>query len=149
MVENTPYGKRHISRTEPVYGKHNILDYSLHSPQSLLYTCQLSSMHSSTRKTPQKKTPKISPRHLLVNLTNVRVLAPPMLLSIGIWRQWQPLMLFKPLTESPAVRKARAPQRSYTGYRGCRITKIQEQFYGMQTQGVLLSDLHVVQKRLG
>ena len=30
---NTPYGKRHTSRTEPAYGMLNILGSSLHSPQ--------------------------------------------------------------------------------------------------------------------
>ena len=58
VVGNAPYGKRHVSRTKPVYGKLNILDQSLHSPQPFLYRCHISSMHSSTRKTPQKRTLK-------------------------------------------------------------------------------------------
>ena len=72
-------------------------------------------MHSTSKK-PQKRTLKISLRHLLVNLKNARVLAPPMLFGIELWRQWQPLM-FPPssLWRSPAVRKARAPQGSSSG----------------------------------
>ena len=72
VVRNTPSGKRHISRTKPVYSKHNDLDQSLHSPQSFLHRCQISLMHSSTRKQPQKRTRKVLLRHLLVNLKNRR-----------------------------------------------------------------------------
>ena len=61
--------------------------------------CQISSMHSSTRKTPQKKTLKISLRHLLVNLKNVWVLAQPMLCSMELSREWQPL-IFPPIQAS-------------------------------------------------
>ena len=42
---------------------------------------------------------KISFRHILVNLKNVRVLAPRMLFSIGFWRQCQPLA-FPPIQAS-------------------------------------------------
>ena len=59
---------------------------------------QINSMHS-TRKTPQKRTLKMSLRHLLVNLKNVRVLEPPMLCSIELSRQWQPL-IFPPIQAS-------------------------------------------------
>ena len=38
--------KRHTSRTEPVYGKRNILDESLHSPQSFLYYVQITQKHA-------------------------------------------------------------------------------------------------------
>ena len=147
VVRNTPYGKWHISRTEPVYGKLNVLDQSLHPPQSFLYRCQISSMHSSTRKTPQKRTPKMSIRHLLVNMRNVRVLPPPMLFSSELWRQWQPF-IFPPIEASNgALRSAKHERRNVViRVRGCRMANIQEKLYGVQTQqGVLLSDLLVVQ----
>ena len=88
VVGNTPYGKRHLSKPNLCCCNLNILDSSLHTPQSLLFRCQISSMHSSTRKTPQKRTLKIPLRHLLVNLKKVRVLAAPTLFSIELWRQW-------------------------------------------------------------
>ena len=47
----------------------------------------------STRKMSQKRTLEISLRHLLVNLKSVRVLAPPMLFSIELRRQCQPLII--------------------------------------------------------
>ena len=66
----------------------------------------------------EKKSKKKLLRHLLVNLKNVRVLAPPMLSSIGLWRQCQ-LLVFPPIQTSngasPVFRKARAPQRRYPG----------------------------------
>ena len=71
VVGNTPYGKRHISLTEPLYGKLNVLDESLHSLQFFFIRYQISSIHSSTRKMPQKSKPKILLQHLLVNLKNV------------------------------------------------------------------------------
>ena len=97
--------------------------------------CQISSMHSSTRKTPQKRTLKISLRYLLVNLKNVRVLAPPMLFSIGRWRQCQPLV-FPPIQASNgALRSVKHERRNVViRVRGCRMTKIPEQLYPMQTQ---------------
>ena len=82
----------------PYWCKLNILDSILHSPQSLLYRCQIRSMHSLTRRTPQKRTLKISLRHLLVNLKNVRVFA-PLMFSNELWRQWQPL-IFPPIQAS-------------------------------------------------
>ena len=91
VVGNTLYGKRHISRTEPVLLHSNIRLKLTFTPIFLL-RCLISSMHSSTRKTPQKRTLKKS-LHLSVNLKNVRVLAPPTLLSIELWRQRQPLIL--------------------------------------------------------
>ena len=102
-------------------------------------------MHCSTRKTPQKRALKISLRHLLVNLKNVRVLAPTMF-SIELWRQWQPLM-FPPIQASGGLRSVKHERRNVViRVRGCRMTKFPEQLYGMQTQrGVLLSDLLVVQ----
>ena len=71
VVGNTSYGKRHISRTEPVYGKLNLFDQSLHSPQLFLHRCQVSSMHSSTRKKLQKITIKnITPCSIIDHLEN-------------------------------------------------------------------------------
>ena len=89
--------------------------------------------------------------HLLVNLKNVRVLAPPMLFSIELHRQWQPL-IFQPIQASNgALRSVKHEHRNVViRIRGCRMTTTQQQLYGMQTQqGVLLSDLLVVQKRMG
>ena len=102
-------------------------------------------MHSSTRKTPQKKDVKISLH--LVNLKNVRVLAPPMLFNIELWRQWQPL-IFPPIQASDgALRSVKHERRNVViRFRGCRMTKIQEYLYRMHAQqGLLLSDLLVVQ----
>ena len=101
-------------------------------------------------KTPQKRTLKISLRHLLVNLKNVRVLAPP-LFSIEMWRRWQPLM-FPPIQVSNgALRSVKHERRNVViRVRGCKMTESREELYGMHTQqGVLLSDLLVEQKKLG
>ena len=88
VVGNTRYGKRHITRTEPVLLQAQHIRSKLTFTPILLFTCQIGSMHSSTRKTPQKRTLKIPLRHLLVNLKKVRVLAAPTLFSIELWRQW-------------------------------------------------------------
>ena len=93
---------------------------------------------------------KISLRHRLVNLQNVRVLAPPMLFRIELWRQWQP-PIFPPIQASDgALRSVKHERRKVViRVRGCRMTKIPQQLYGMQTQqGVLLSNL-LVAIRLG
>ena len=92
-----------------------------------LYKRQISSMHSSTRKTPQKITQKISLRHRWVNLKNVRVLAPPMLFSIGLWRQCQPFV-FPPIQSSNgALRSVKHERRNVViRVRGCRMTKVLE-----------------------
>ena len=150
VVVSTPYGKRHISRSEPV-----LLQQSEHIRLKLtfdpifLYKYHISSMHSSTRKMPQKITQNISLRHLLVNLKYARVLAPPMLFSIELWRQCQPL-IFPPIQASNgALRSVKHERRNVViRVRGCRMTNIQKELYGMQTQqGVLWSDMLVVQKR--
>ena len=82
-------------------------------------------MHSL--KTPQKKTLKMSLRHLLVNLKNVRVLAPPMLFGIELWRQWQPL-IFPPIqARNGALRSIKHERRNVVvRVRGCKMNKIQE-----------------------
>ena len=70
VVGYTPYDKRHASGTEPVL---------------LQVSDQFDAFFNP--KNSSEKNAKISLRHLLVNLKNVRVLAPPMLFSIGLWRQ--------------------------------------------------------------
>ena len=107
--------------------KLNILDLRLHSPQSVLFRCQISSMHSSTRKTLQKRTLKRLLRHLLVNLKNVRVLAPPTLFRIKLWRQWQPLIFPLIQASDGALRSVKHECRNVViRVRGCRMSKIQE-----------------------
>ena len=66
-------------------------------------------MHS-TRKTPQKRTLKLSLRHLLVNLKNVRVLVPTMLFGIELWRRWQPL-IFPPIEASNGALRSTKHER--------------------------------------
>ena len=104
-------------------------------------------MHSSTRNTSQKRTLKVSLRHLLINLKNVRVLAPPILFSIELWRQWQPLRFLPIQASDGALRCVKHERRNVViRVRGCRMAKIQEQLYRTQTQqGVLSSNLLVVQ----
>ena len=60
VVGNIPNGKRHISRTEPVHGKQNIwyLRLTLIFIPTFWYRCQISSIQSSTRRTPQKRMQK-------------------------------------------------------------------------------------------
>jgi len=84
-------------------------------------------MHSSIRKTPHNRTLKISLRHLLVNLKNVRVLAPPTFFSFELWRQWQQ-PLFPPIQASDgALRSVKHERRNVVvRVRGGRMTKIQE-----------------------
>ena len=84
-------------------------------------------MHSSARKTPQKRTLNISLRHLLVNVKNVRVLAPPMLFSIGLWRQCQPV-IFPPIQASNGALRSIKHERHNVviRVRGCKMTEIQE-----------------------
>ena len=77
-------------------------DESLHSRQSFWDDCQINSMHSSTRKTPQKRTLRLSLRHLLVNLKNVRVFALPMPFNIELRRQCHTL-IFPPIRSSNGV----------------------------------------------
>ena len=74
-----------------------------------------------------------------------------MLFGIEPWRQWQPL-IFPPIQASNgALCYIKHERRNVVIWvRGCKMTKIQEYLYGMQTQqGVLLSDLLVAQKKLG
>ena len=77
---------------------------------------------------------------------------PPTLFGIELWRQQQ-LLIFPPVKASNgALRSIKHERRKVVvlRVRGCKMTEIQEYLYGMQTQqGVLLSDLLVVQKRLG
>ena len=98
------------------------------SPKSFctLYKCQISSMHSSTRKTPQKRTQNIS-LHLFVNLKNVRVLAPPaMLFSIGLWRQCQPLVF-------PPIQASNGALRSVTHERRNVVIRVTPLFMGAES----------------
>ena len=64
--------------------------------------------------------------------------------------EWQP-PIFPPIQASNgALSSVKHEHRNVViRVRGCRMTIIQEWRYGMQTQGVLLGDLLVVQKRLG
>ena len=79
-------------------------------------------MNSSTRKTSQKRTLKISLRHQLVNLKNVRVLASPMFSEL--WRQWQPL-IFPPIQASNGALSSIKHERCNVviRVRGCKMTK--------------------------
>ena len=92
------------------------------------------------QKNASENNAKISLRHLLVNFKNVRVFAPPMLFSIELWRQWQPL-IFPPIhTANGALRSVKHEHRNVVVRdRGCRTAKFQEYLYGMQTQDVLVS----------
>ena len=95
--------------------KFNPLDKRLHSAQSFLQVPDQFDAFNPKNASEKnvKNIRKISLRHLLVNLKNARVLAPPMLFGIELRRQWQPLM--SSLWRSPAVRKARAPQGCSSG----------------------------------
>ena len=99
-------------------------------------------------KKAKEKKAKISLRHLLVNLKNVLVLAPPMLIT-GLWRQCQPLVVPRIQYFDGALRSVKHERRNVVvRVRGCRMTRIQEYIFGMQAQqGVLWSELLVVQKR--
>ena len=55
-VGNTPYGKRHTSRTVYVKPLQSILTESLHSRQLFWYCGQITWTHSWTRKMPQIRT---------------------------------------------------------------------------------------------
>ena len=127
LVANTPYGKRHVSRIEPVLLQAWTYYIKAYIHPNLLHRCPISSMHSSTQKTPQKSTLKLSLRHLLVNLKNIPVVAPPTSISIELWRQWQQL-LFPPSQVSDGnLRSVRHDRRTAViRVRGCRITKVQE-----------------------
>ena len=94
---------------------------------NFLHRCPISSTHSSTPKTPHKSTLKLSLRHLFVNRKNIPVVAPPKLISIELWRQWQQL-LFPPSQVSDGnLRSVRHERRTAViRVRGCRITKVQE-----------------------
>ena len=59
-VGNTPYGKRHTSRIICVTPLQSILAKSFHSRQSFWNYWQMNSTHSSTRKTPQRRTLKVT-----------------------------------------------------------------------------------------
>ena len=61
-VGNTPYGKRHTSRTMSVTPLQSILEESFHSRQSFWHYRQINSTLSSTPKTPQRRTPQIALR---------------------------------------------------------------------------------------
>ena len=75
---------------------------------------------------------KISLRHRLVNLQNVRVLAPPMLFRIELWRQWQP-PIFPPIQASDgALRSVKHERRKVViRVRSSTTTEIQEKLQGM------------------
>ena len=96
---------------------------------------------------------RISPRQLLANSENVRVVGPPILFNVELRRQRRPLASRPMPPRTRNDRKARATQRSVIPgirLRGCRMIKIQAQLYGMQTQqGVLFRDLLVAQNMLG
>ena len=78
-------------------------------------------------KTASEADAKNKLRNLLVNLKNVRVLAPPMLFGIELWRQWQPL-IFPPIQASDgALRSVKYERRNvFLRVRSSRMTKIQE-----------------------
>ena len=127
VVGNTPYWKRYISRTEPV------LLQAQHVRLKLTFTpiffAQVPDQFDAffNSKNASEKKAKISLCHLLVNLKNVRVLTPPMLFSIELWREWQPL-IFPPIQASDgALRSVKHERRNVViQVRGCRMTKIQE-----------------------
>ena len=78
-------------------------------------------------KNASEKNAKISLRHLLVNLKNVRVPAPPMLFGIELWPQLQPLMFLPIQASDGALRSVKHERRKVVlRVRSCRMTKIQE-----------------------
>ena len=79
-------------------------------------------------------------RHLSVNLKNVRVLAPPMLFGIEIWRQWQPL-IFPPIQASNgALRSIKHERRNVViRVRDCKMTK---------NSGIALRDANTTRRAL-
>ena len=127
VVGNTPYGKQHTSGTEPVLLHALYIRLNLTFTPIFWYRCQISSMHSSTRKTAQKRTLKISLLHLLVNLNSVRVLSPPMLFGIELWRQRHPLTFSSIQASDGPLRSVKHERHKVVlRVRSCRMSKIHE-----------------------
>ena len=129
VVGNTPYGKRHISRSESVLLIVQAYYLRLKLICTPIFFVQVPDQFDAffNLENASEKDAKISLRHLLVNLKNVRVLTPPMLFSIELWREWQPL-IFPPIQASDgALRSVKHERRNVViQVRGCRMTKIQE-----------------------
>ena len=71
-----------------------------------------------------------------------------MMFSVEVRRQRQPLT-FRPMPASNGVKK-HARHNVVIRVRGCRMTKIQAQLYGMRAQqGVLFRGLLVVENNIG
>ena len=66
VVGNTPYGRRHISRTKAVYGKLSKIKGYIHPSHFVQVPNQFDAFFNS-KNAPEKNT-RISLRHLLVNL---------------------------------------------------------------------------------
>ena len=104
----------------------NTLDLSLRSPN--IFCSGASSVRRTflTPKPPQKRTLKTTRRPLLINVTNVRVLAPQMF-SIELWRQWQSQKLRLIQASDGALRSVNEENRNVViRVRGYRMTDIQE-----------------------
>ena len=88
VVGNTPYGKRHISRTEPVLVQAEYL--RLKRTFTPIFFVQVPDQFDAlfNRKNDSEKDAKNITRPSIGQHENVRVLAPPMLFSIGLWQQW-------------------------------------------------------------
>ena len=87
-----------------------------------MYRCQISPMHYSAGKTPQKRTLKIS-LHLLVNLKSIRALAPPMF-CIEIGDNGNHLYPHRFQASYGALRSAKHGHRDVViRVRGCRMTR--------------------------
>ena len=124
-VGNTPYGKRHASRTISVTPLQSIFEESLHSRQSFWYNWQINSTHSSTRKTPQRRTLPITLRQIEKRTSYHATDRSCLTLNFGDNANQSHSDRCQPLTD----RKARATQRS-TRVRGCRMTKYRHSFTG-------------------
>ena len=116
VVGNTPYGKRHTFRTKPVLVQAKYLRWK-HTSTPIFFV-QMSDQFRAffNPKNASENNDKISLRHLLVNLKNVRVLVPPMFFSIELWRQWQPLVFPTIQASDGALRSIKHERcNSYSG----------------------------------
>ena len=113
-VGNTRYGKRHTSRTVSSTPLQSILEESLHLRQYFF-----NSTHSSTRKTPQRRTLHITLRQLEKRTSSRATDRCHLTMNFGDNANQSHSNRYQPLTD----RKERATQRSFTR----RMTKIQAQ----------------------
>ena len=84
-------------------------------------------MHSTRKNASEKDAKKITPP-FIGQLEKRTSFAPPMLFSIELWRQWQPLT-FPPIRASDRALRSVEHERRHVviRVRGCRMTKTQQQ----------------------